>query len=134
MQISTLGLITIKTPAQLDALSVQTYIFGAVAGQVFLVISALIANGIKFEGGSNPKDPGRRKIYFWVLLVLSFIAFFLYNMFVVAKTITPNLQSKFMTTNIVGSLITILVYFILGFILSKMFSTGKLGSWFSFKK
>ena len=134
MQISFLGLITIKTPAQLDALSIQTYIFGAVAGLVFLVISALIANGIKFEGGSKPKDPAKRKLYFWVLFILSFITFFLYNMFVVAKTITPNLQSKFMTSNIIGSTITVLVYFLVGFILSKMFSTGKLGSWFSFKK
>ena len=134
MLLSILGLVTVKTPAQLDALSMQTYIFGAIAGAVFLLIAAMIANSIKFEGCSNPKDPGKRRMWFWILMFLSFVAFFLYNMFFVAKTISPNLQSKFMTTNIIGSVIALVVYLILGFILSKAFSTGKLGNWFSSKR
>jgi len=128
-----LGLITVKTPSQLDSLSMQTYIFGAVVGIVFLLIAIIIANAIKYEGGSNPSDPGKRRLWFWVLLFLSFATYFLYNMFIVSKTIAPNLQSKFMTTNIIGSVIALITYFIAGFILSKMFSTGKLGSWFSSK-
>lgn len=123
-----LALITVKTPAQLDALSIQTYILGAVVGIVFLLIAVLIANAIKFEGGSNPRDPAKRKLWFWILLFLSFVGFFLFNMFIVAKTVAPNLQAKFMTTNIIGSVIALSIYFILGFILSKIFKNGKVGN------
>ncbi len=134
MLFSILGLITVKTPAQLDALSMQTYIFGAIIGAIILLVAALISNAIKFEGGSKPKDPGKRRSWFWILMIASFVIFFLYNMFTVSSTIAPNLQSKFMTTNIIGSSIAVVVYFILGFILSKIFSTGKLGNWFSSRK
>lgn len=134
MLTSIIGLITVKTPAQLDALSVQTYIFGAIIGAVILLVAAMISNAIKFEGGSKPKDPGKRRSWFWILMIISFAVFFLYNMFTVSSTIAPNLQSKFMTTNLIGSLIAFVVYFILGFIISKVFSTGKLGNWFPSKK
>ena len=133
MTMTILGLITVKTPQQLDALSMQTYIFGAIAGVVFLLLAALLANSIKFEGGANPKDPGKRRMWFWVLLIGALAVFFLYNMFIVAQTISPNLQSKFMTTNVIGSGVSILVYLVFGFILSKIFSKGKLGNWFPSK-
>ena len=129
-----LGLITVKTPAQLDTLSIQTYIFGAIVGACFLMIASLISIAIKFEGGAYPKDPGKRRMWFWILMALSFSTFFLYNMSMVALTVAPNLHSKFMMTNIIGSSISFVTYFILGFIMSKSFSTGKLGNWFPSKK
>jgi len=125
---------TIKTPMQLDSLTMQTYILGAIAGVVFLVIAILIAKAIKFEGGSNPKDPGKRRLWFWVLLFASFIAFFLYNMYFVTPTISPNLQSKFMTPNIIASSIALGVYFVVGQLLAFIFSTGKLGNWKLFSR
>ncbi len=129
-----LGIITVKTPAQLNSLAMQTYIFGAIVGIVGVIVATIIAKAIKFEGGANPKDPGKRRLWFWLLFFLSFSGFFLYNMFVVSETIASNLQSKFTTTNLIGSAISAGAYFIVGFALSKMFSTGKLGSWFSSKK
>lgn len=133
MLMTILNLITVKTPAQLSSLSMQTYIFGAIVGIVFLFIASVIAIAIKFEGGENPKDKAKRRFWFLFLLFFCFAGFFLYNMFIVSKTIAPNLESKFMTTNLIGSFIAAGVYLILGFVLSKIFSTGKLGSWFSSK-
>jgi len=66
MNLSTLALISVKTPKQLDALDIQTYIFAAVASLLFLLIAAAIASMIKFEGGSKPSDPGKRRLWFWV--------------------------------------------------------------------
>lgn len=133
MNLSTLALISVKTPKQLDALDIQTYIFAAIASLLFLLIAAAIASMIKFEGGSKPSDPGKRRLWFWVLGILSFATFFLYNMFAVAPTIAPNLQSKFMTTNIISSVITLIVYIVLGFTLSKIMRTKKIGNWFPSK-
>jgi len=129
-----LGLISVKTPRQLDALSIQTFIFAVIVGVVFLLLAVLIAKAIPFEGGSDPQDPRKRRLWFRILLFVSFVVVFLYNMFFVAPTVAANLQSKFMTINIIASVIDVLVYFVLGFILSKIFSTGKLGNWFPTKK
>jgi uncharacterized membrane protein len=134
MLLSILGIITVKTPAQLNSLAIQTYIFGAIVGLACVFIATIIAKAIKFEGGSNPKDPGKRRLWFWLLFFLSFAGFFLYNMLIVSPTIASNLQSKFTTTNLIGSVISAAAYFIAGFVLSKMFPTGKLGSWFSSKQ
>ena len=128
-----LGLIRVTTPRQLNALSIQTYILAAITGVVFLLIAALIANAIKFEGGANPKDPGKRRLWFWALLFACFCIVFLYNLFFVSATIRPNLQGRFITTNIIASVISVFSYLLLGLVLSKMFSTGKLGSWFKFR-
>ena len=126
--------ITVKTPAQLDELTMQTYIMGAIVGVVFLVIAAIIASVIKYQGGANSPDPKKRRMWFWTLLFASFITFFLYNKFSVSSTVAPNLQPKFMTVTVIGSVIALVTYLIVGFVLSKMFSTGKLGNWFPSKK
>jgi len=132
--IAILGLITVRTPQQLSALSLQTYIFGAIIGVIFLVMAAVIATMIKFEGGSHPKDPRKRRSWFWILVIVALIVSFLYNMFGVAPTVSNNLQGDFMSANVTGTLIAIATYVILGFLLSKMFSTGKLGNWFPSRK
>lgn len=123
--------ITVQTPRDLDALALQTYIAGAVVGGVFLILAAIIAQAIKFEGGAHPRDPRKRRLCFWSLMVVSFATFFLYNYFVVAPTVSTNLQARFMTTNVIGSAIVIAIYVVGGFVLSKIFSTGKLANWFS---
>ena len=123
--------ITVRTPRDFDALSLQTYIIGAVVGAVFLILATIIAKAIKFEGGAHPRDPRKRRLSFWSLMVVSFATFFLYNYFAVAPTVSINLQARFMTTNVIGSVIVIAVYVVGGFVLSKIFSTGKLANWFS---
>ncbi len=128
---SLLALVTVKTPAQLNALNMQTYIFGAVVGLIMLAIAAIISNRIKFEGGQNPKDPAKRRMWFWLLLGVTFAGFFLYNKFSVAQTVSPNLQGKFMTATLIACGIAVGVYLIAGFALSKAMSRSKIGNWFN---
>lgn len=125
-----LGLVTVRNQHQLTALAIQTYILGVITGVVFIIIAAIIANSIKFEGGANAKDPAKRRLWFWILLFVCFSSFFLYNLFFVAIRVQSNLQNRFITANITGSVIALVTYFVLGFILSKMFSTSKIGNWF----
>lgn len=128
---SLLGLIipTVKTPAQFNSLKMDLYIFGSIAGVVFLILSAVISVSIKYEGGSDRKDITKRRMVYWSLLFAVFATNFMYNKFKVEPTIALNLQSKFMTLNLISSLIALLVYLILGQVLAMMFSTGKLGNW-----
>jgi uncharacterized membrane protein len=131
MMTTIFAVFTVRTPRELDELTVQTYILGAVVGAIFLLLAATIAQAIKFEGGAHPKDPRKRRLCFWFLMIVSFATFFLYNYFAVAPTVSTNLQARFMTTNLIGSVIVIGVYVVGGFVLSKIFSTGKLANWFS---
>jgi uncharacterized membrane protein len=131
MMTTMFAVFTVRTPRELDELTLQTYVAGAIVGAIFLLLAATIAQAIKFEGGANPKDPRKRRLCFWFLMIASFAAFFLYNLFAVAPTVSTNLQGRFMTTNVIGSVIVIVTYVVGGFVLSKIFSTGKLANWFS---
>ena len=65
----------------IDGLITNSYMFGAVCAVVFLLIAVLISNMIKFEGGSNPKDPKKRRMWFWIIGIITPVVFYLYNMF-----------------------------------------------------
>lgn len=125
-----LGLVTVRTPRDLDALGLQTEIAGVVVGAVSLLLAAAVAQAIKFQGGKNPKDPSKRRLWFWLLMAAGAVGFFLVNFYVIQPTVAPNLQPQFMNVNAIGTVIVIGTHVLGGFLLSKAFSTGKLASWF----
>ena len=111
--------------------SLSAYIIAIVIALVFLLIAAVISNLIQFEGGSRPKDPGKRKMWFWIFAILCPIVIFVYCFFVVRAGISvPSLRDKYTTALSVGTGLGLVIYIVLGFILSKIFKHGKLGNWF----
>lgn len=117
------------------ALITATYIWAIIFALGFLLIAIVISNLIKFEGGTNPKDPGKRRLWFWVLAILAPIAFFLYNVLLVSPTLTKGpAADKFAMHPPIASAVVLITYLILGFVLAKIMSRGKLGNWFPSKK
>ncbi len=111
--------------------SITAYVTSVVMGLVFLLIAALISNMIQYEGGSNPRDPGKRKRWFWILAILCPIINFLYGFLVVRQGINNAMfRDKYTTALSIGTGVAFVLYIILGFILSKVFKNGKLGNWF----
>ena len=106
------------------------YIIGIVVSLVFLLIAALISNGIKYEGGSNPKDPKKRKVCFWICLVLGIIVTAVVGFIIRGGIQIPSLQAKFTTALLIAMGIGLVLYILLGLVLSKIFKNGKLGHWF----
>ena len=107
------------------------YIIAVVAALVFVLIAALISNAIKFEGGARPKDPAKRKMWFWIMGVIAPIANLAFGLFTYYYPEGNSYaRSKLITAIGVGTAITFVVYILVGFILSKMFKNGKLGNWF----
>ena len=107
------------------------YIIAIVAALFFILIAAVISNAIKFEGGARPKDPAKRKMWFWVMGVLAPIANLLFGLFIYYfPEGNSYAKSKLISAIGVGSAVTFIVYLLVGFILSKMFKNGKLGHWF----
>jgi hypothetical protein len=107
----------------------NTYIIAVVVSAAMLLIAALISMTIKYEGGANPKDPQRRRIWFWVTAVLNPIVFYVLAAFVMAPTNRARLiEWNEAIPYAIGA--GIVIYVLLGFVLSKIFKNGKLGNWF----
>jgi hypothetical protein len=125
----------IRNIRELEALQSETYVLAAVAVVLFLVGALLAAQSIAYEGGKNPQDPSKRRGWFIGLGLAAFVSFFLYNYLYVKETIlNAALQAKFTDTNIVATVVVVVAYFGLGFLLSKVLSSSKFGTIFPSKK
>ena len=123
-------------PNEVAGLISNTYILSAVAAIVFLLITMIISKTIAYEGGKNPQDPKRRRIWFWVIGIVATVAFFCYNFFVVKNQIVSNpmLLDEFAKHMAIATGLTFLIYLVAGYILSHfVFKSGKFGTIFPSK-
>lgn len=109
----------------------NSYITSIIAAGLFILISALISNLIQYEGGANPKDSRKRKMWFWILAVLNPVLFYILSAFVLAPDPENDqmIYDEFIASLPIAAGIGLVVYVILGFVLSKVLK-GKLGNWF----
>jgi sulfoxide reductase heme-binding subunit YedZ len=112
--------------------SITNYIISFIVAGAMILFVALISNAIKFEGGSNPTDPGKRKMWFWVMAILTPIAFFVLARFALAPNPEDDqmVYDDYMKVVPIATAVGFVAYIIIGFILSKLFKNGKLGHWF----
>jgi len=110
--------------------STPAYIITIGIALIFLLLSAVIANAIKFEGGSNPKDPQSRKTWFWILAILNPALAFLLGYFVFKPDANMMVVNNYVSALSMGTAIGFVLYILLGFVLSKVFANGKIGHWF----
>ncbi len=108
------------------------YFFAAIIAAAMILISALISIAIKFEGGSHPKDPGKRKTCFWIFAIINPIICYVIGMFLVAPNANTDqiAHDEFISALNIATGIGFVIYILIGFILSKLFRNGKLGNWF----
>jgi hypothetical protein len=109
-----------------------SYIISLIVAAAMILIAALISNAIKFEGGSNPTDPKKRKIWFWIMAIINPIIFFLLGAFILAPNADDDqmVYDDYIAALPIATAVGFVVYIIIGFVLSKMFKNGKLGHWF----
>ena len=139
--LSAFSLLSTITSAQsvslrdVPALITSTYIFAIIFLAVFLLLAIIISNMIAYEGGTNPKDPGKRKMWFWIFAILGPISFYLYNFIVVIPSIRKGpAMDSFSIHPAIATVIVLVSYIVIGFILAKSMKRGKLGNWFPSKE
>ena len=110
----------------------NSYITSIIAAGLFILIAAVISNAIKFEGGSNPQDPKKRKLWFWIMAIINPVVFFLLGAFVLAPVADEDqmVYDAYMGALPIAAAVGFVAYIIIGFVLSKMFKHGKIGNWF----
>lgn len=110
--------------------STSAYIISLITALIFLLLSVIIAHAIKFEGGSNPKDPQSRRIWFWILAILNPAVGFLLGYTLFKPDANMMVINNYVNALSMGTAIGFILYILLGFILSKVFANGKIGHWF----
>ena len=120
---------------QVDGLISNTYILAIVAALVFVGIAILISSMIAYQGGKNPTDAKKRRVWFWITGIIAAAAFFCYNYFYVSGTIVPTqmLQDKFFTHTAIATGVTLATFVLIGFMASKLMKKGKFGTVFPSK-
>lgn len=107
------------------------YIISVAFSGLFLLIAAIISNSIQYQGGSNPKDPQQRKMWFWVMGVLCALSNLLFGLFVYYfPTAGSYAKGQYITAVGASTGLCFVLYIILGYAIAKMFKHGKLGNWF----
>lgn len=107
------------------------YMLGFIFYVVFILISVVIANVIKYQPGTTPKDPMKRKIWFWILGVLCPVVVFAVGDLGFYATIkVASKANTFMNHLLISTVLSFACYIISGWALSKVFKHGKLSSWF----
>ena len=112
--------------------SITNYIIAIIVAGAMILISSLISNMIQFEGGSNPQDSKKRKMWFWILAVLNPIIFFMFFGFVLVPDSSDDqmVYDDYMAVVPFATALGFITYIFIGFTLSKVFAKGKIGNWF----
>lgn len=119
----------IEALKEVQALIGETYMYAIIIALVAIVLAFIIANLIKFEGGKNPRDHIKRRVWFIILGLATPIFFFLYNALYVSNYITKApLQAKFSSTNLMATLALLGVYVVAGILTMLIMRSTKWGS------
>jgi len=113
----------------------NSYMLASAFAIIMIGIAFLIGKLISVDLSPNRKDTKKRRIVYWTLLVLTPILFYLYNFMIVIPNIKKGPAfSKFFIHGALSALAALIIYFIVGFVLSKAFKNTTLGHWFPTKK
>lgn len=114
---------------EVQALIGETYMYAVIVALVALLVAFIIAYIVKFQGGKDPEDHIVRRIWFIVIGLVSPISFFLYNALYVSSYIAKApLLAMYSNANIIGTIIVLMVYVIVGIISMLIMPRTKWGS------
>ncbi len=106
----------------------NAYIWALTVFVAFLFIAILISLIIPYKP-NNPCTTARR-IWFWILAAATPIVGFLINNYIAGGIEVPSQKAAYLLHSGIGAGVAIVLFVLLGFILSKIFRNSKLGTWF----
>jgi sulfoxide reductase heme-binding subunit YedZ len=111
----------------------NAYVIAVVAVMVVILLAVLSAHAIQFESGANPQDKKKRKLWFWILSVLAPVLTYVLGAFVIHpdKDVDPIPYEEHMNALPIAAVVALVMYIILGIVLSKLKVSLKVAHWFN---
>ncbi|MXV14290.1 hypothetical protein [Hufsiella ginkgonis] len=106
------------------------YVVSGITTTTLLLVAAFIATAINYEGGARPKDPARRRTWFWVIAVLNPAIIYLLGYYLFMPEANIMIVKRYVNALSIGTAAGFVGYIALGYILSRIYRTGKIGHWF----
>ncbi len=107
----------------------SAYMWALIIMVACFVLAVVISNLILFK----PNDPGTtaRRVWFWGLCVATGVISFLVNYHTASGIEVPTDQSSFLKHAGIATGVSVVLYIIVGFAVSKLFPNTKVGTWFN---
>lgn len=106
------------------------YVISGITTLMLLILAALIAIAINYEGGSRPRDAVKRRTWFWIIAALNPAVIFLLGYYVFKPDANIMIVKRYVNALSIGTVVSFFLYVVLGFVLSKIYKNGKIGHWF----
>lgn len=91
-------------------------------------VATWIANSTLYRPDSS--DIAKRKVWFWVMFVISILLPIVINFFIAQGLEIPNATYTYFKHSCIADAVFAVIYILIGLIVSKAFNTKKVGSWF----
>lgn len=105
------------------------YVWASVILIVMFLVAILSANLISYKPGGS--DNSSRKVWFWVLAVLTPVIAFVVNFINSTSIHVKSANNEYVLHSGIAAGVVFVVFIVLGLLLSKAFSRTKLSSWFN---
>ena len=113
----------------MTAIIIQVYVCALVASLIAFLLAIFMSNRVPYQ--PDLSDVRKRKGLFWLTSVLAPILSALLAFLIVYLGLkTGSKKTAFMLHMLIGLFVSLGIYVVLGFIVSKANKQGKLGSWF----
>lgn len=111
----------IKTMTDLNHAITSTYLYGAVAAVVFVLIMLLLTSLVDYQKGALDNSGKTRKVWFFVLMFVAFFTSLIVNYVVFYQNVqNAQFQNTYMMHMIIAALMVAVLYFLIGFLFCKM--------------
>lgn len=121
---------TVTTLKQLTALKTETIIYAVVVMLFAVLISFIISSLIPYKGGTDRSYRARRFVFIIVDIVFS-LGFWLFNQIYVMATIrNVGFQNQFAKTNLIGLVIVVIGYVLVGLLIAIILRKSKFATIF----
>lgn len=113
----------------------NAFIISFIIAAVAMLIAIVASNAVAYKIGVNSSDVTTRRIWFWVMGVLTPIISWVICYFMIYTAARgKSHKADAMQAMCIASAISFVLYVVAGWILSKIFNNKKIGTWFYSKK
>ena len=107
------------------------YVISVIVAIIAMLVAIVASNAVAYKPGVNSGDVTTRRMWFWIMGVLTPIISWGICFFLVYQTARgKSHKADAMQAMCIGAAVAFVLYVVVGWILSKLFNTKKIGTWF----